>query len=105
MTEKSSVKVKPEVATAEALGNQPTIHWDESEMQSVYANVCNVMGTREEISLVFGSNQTLQPKPGGEVNIKVSNRVMLTPHAAKRFALLLKMGLDQYEQKFGEIKL
>ena len=30
----------------------PQISWDDSKMQTTYANVCNVLGTREEIMLI-----------------------------------------------------
>ncbi len=39
------------------VGLQPKIVWDDSNMRSVYANVANVAGTREEIVLLFGMNQ------------------------------------------------
>jgi hypothetical protein len=35
-----------------------TIRWDDSTMRSAYANVCDVTGTREEIVLLFGVNQS-----------------------------------------------
>ncbi len=83
----------------------PEVRWDDSEMQSSYANVCNVQGTREEIVLLFGANQSLMQDLSQPVNIKLSNRIMLNPAAAKRFSILLQMGLEQYEKKYGEIKL
>ena len=33
------------------------INWDDSKMESVYANVCNISSTREEVVLLFGVNQ------------------------------------------------
>ena len=38
----------------------PRIDWDDSKMSTTYANVCNVLGTREEIMLLFGANQAWQ---------------------------------------------
>ena len=37
-------------------GAPPTIRWDDSNLKSSYANVCNVSSTREEVVLVFGIN-------------------------------------------------
>jgi len=34
----------------------PKIVWDDSKMNTSYANVCNVLGTREEITLLFGAH-------------------------------------------------
>jgi len=33
------------------------IKWDDSNMKSSYANVCNVTSTREEVVILFGMNQ------------------------------------------------
>lgn len=83
---------------------QPKVKWNDTQMQSTYANVCNVMGTREEIMVLFGSNQAWQTGQS-EVEVLLSNRIILTPHAAKRLQILLEMGLKEYESRFGEIKL
>ena len=81
----------------------PTIQFDVSNLQNSYANVCNVIGTREEITLLFGANQAWQ---GGQKEVKVvlSDRVVLNPYAAKRLYLLLEQGMKQYESQFGEMK-
>ena len=34
------------------------VRWDDSKMTSTYANVCNVSSTREEVTLLFGTNQS-----------------------------------------------
>ena len=39
-------------------GTQLKIRWDSSNMRSAYANVFNAAGTREEIVLFFGMNQS-----------------------------------------------
>lgn len=78
--------------------------WDDSRMASSYANVCNVQGTREEIMLLFGSNQgwNLDQK---EINVVLSNCIVLNPHAAKRLINMLENGLREYENRCGELKL
>jgi hypothetical protein len=35
----------------------PKVNWDDSDMRSSYANVCNVSSTREEVVILFGTNQ------------------------------------------------
>ena len=37
----------------------PTLVWDDSAMQTQYANVCNVMGTREEMALLFVPSESI----------------------------------------------
>jgi hypothetical protein len=45
------------VEKSEQAGGQPRIVWDDTNMRSVYCNVSNVAGGREEIVLLFGMNQ------------------------------------------------
>lgn len=87
-----------------AEGGTPTIVWDDSKMSTTYANVCNVMGTREEIMVLFGANQAWQSEQK-EVKVTLSNRIVLNPYAAKRLLTMLEMGLRQYESRYGELKL
>lgn len=82
----------------------PQIVWDDSKMQTSYANVCNVLGTREEIMLLFGANQAWQAEQK-EVKVVLSNRVVLNPYAAKRLLALLEMGLREYESRYGDLKI
>ena len=52
-----------DVSTGRAEAATPTgpkIRWDDTSMQSAYANVCNVASTREEVVLLFGVNQAWQ---------------------------------------------
>lgn len=82
----------------------PIVKWDDGAMGTTYANVCNVTSTREEVTLLFGTNQTLytgQP----EVTVKLSNRLILSPYAAKRLQKLLENVLGQYETRFGKLSL
>ncbi|MEL4178018.1 DUF3467 domain-containing protein [Roseateles sp. PN1] len=82
----------------------PQITWDDSKMETTYANVCNVLGTREEIMLLFGANQAWQTQQS-EVKVALSNRIVLNPYAAKRLMTLLELGLREYETRYGELKL
>ena len=82
----------------------PQIAWDDSKMATSYANVCNVLGTREEIMLLFGANQAWQSEQK-QVKVVLSNRIVLNPYAAKRLMTMLEMGLKEYESRYGELKL
>ncbi len=83
---------------------QPKILWDDSKMNMSYANVCNVLGTREEITLLFGAHQAWRADQK-EVRVLLSDRIVLNPYAAKRLMVMLEKGLKEYETKFGELKL
>lgn len=80
------------------------IVWDDSAISTQFANVCNVMGTREEIMLLFGVNQAWSAEQK-EVKVKLTNRIVLNPFAAKRLQQLLETGLREYENRYGELKL
>lgn len=80
------------------------IVWDDSAISTQFANVCNVMGTREEIMLLFGVNQAWSADQK-EVKVKLTNRIVLNPFAAKRLQQLLETGLREYENRYGELKL
>jgi hypothetical protein len=82
----------------------PQIVWDDSRMVTSYANVCNVLGTREEIMVLFGANQAWQSDQK-QVQVTLSNRVVLNPYAAKRLLTMLELGLKEYEARYGELKL
>ena len=83
---------------------QTKILWDDANMRSVYANVANVAGGREEIVLLFGLNQAWHAGQK-EVKVQLSDRIVMSPFAAKRLALLLNNVLADYESKFGKLDI
>lgn len=78
----------------------PTIQFDDSEVTNSYANVCNVSSSREEVVLVFGMNNAWE-REASAVRVKLNSRVILSPYAAKRLAMLLDAVVKQYEARFG----
>ena len=82
---------------------QTKIVWDDSSMRSVYSNVANVAGGREEIVLLFGMNQAWHAGQK-EVQVQLTDRVVLSPYAAKRLAILLNNVLVDYEKRYGVIE-
>jgi uncharacterized protein DUF3467 len=80
----------------------PTIRWDDSNLKSSYANVCNVSTTREEVVLVFGINQAWE-RGQNEIHVQLTDRLILSPFAAKRLAGLLTNVIADYEKRFGTL--
>ncbi len=80
----------------------PKIRWDDSNMKSSYANVCNVTSTREEVVLIFGMNQAWQ-NGQKEVAVQLTDRIVLSPFAAKRLMGLLSNVVREYESRFGQL--
>jgi hypothetical protein len=85
-------------------GATPKINWDDSQMKTAYANVCNVSSTREEVIVLFGTNQAWKGVEE-EVTVQLSDRIILSPFAAKRLALLLNNVIQQYEGRFGTLEI
>ena len=94
--------VKPIQAAPRAEGT-PKVVWNDSKMDTSYANVCNVASTREEVVVLFGVNQAWKGSED-EVIVQLTERVILSPFAAKRLSLLLGNVVAQYEQRFGSLE-
>jgi hypothetical protein len=92
------------MAGARQAATQQKIRWDDSNIKSSYANVCNVSSTREEVVLAFGTNQAWE-RGQPEVRVELSHRIILSPFAAKRLSHLLTNVLRDYESRFGVLNL
>jgi hypothetical protein len=77
-----------------------TVRFDDTGITNAYANVCNVSSSREEVVLVFGMNNAWE-RDASEVRVKLNSRIILSPFAAKRLAILLDNVIKQYEARFG----
>jgi len=80
------------------------IKWDDSNMKSAYANVCNVTSTREEVVMLFGINQAWN-RGQKEVTIQLTDRIIISPYAAKRLVTLLDGVVQEYEKRFGSLNV
>ena len=87
----------------EKTADKPKLNWDDSKMQTSYANVVNATSTREEVSLFFGTNQTWNIKEDKDVTVELDNRIVLNPYAAKRMLVLLAGVVTEYEKRFGAL--
>jgi hypothetical protein len=83
--------------------SQP-VRWelDDSTVAALYANVCRVSSTPEEVIL----DLALNPNPLGTPahKLKVSQRVILNHYTAKRLAALLTATVQRHEQSFGRLE-
>src|SRR5215510_15519324 len=80
------------------------IKWDDTAMKSSYANVCNVTSTREEVVMLFGINQAWN-RGQKEVTIQLTDRIIISPYAAKRLTVLLDGVVKEYEKRFGALNV
>src|SRR6267142_1751741 len=103
MADEQTVKATPITANQRAAAAaSPTVKWDDANMRSSYANVCNVASTREEVVLLFGINQAWHSGQK-EIPVQLTDRIIVSPHAAKRLSILLDNVLREYESRFGAL--
>lgn len=81
-----------------------TVPVDVSSLTTSYANVVGIAANINEVYLTFGLN-TDPYNPAPTEAVKLDNRVLMTPDAAKRLCLNLNATLAAYEQRFGVIEL
>ena len=81
------------------------IRYNIAELKNAYANVFNVTSTQEEVVLNFGINQEWERGQQKELEIKLTNRIILNPFVAKRLSIMLSKLCGDYERKYGELKL
>lgn len=82
--------------------NRLRVKWEDANMRSAYANVCNAVSTREEVVLLFGLNQSWHAGQK-DVTVQLTDRIILSPHAAKRLQVLLTQLIKQHEDRFGPL--
>ena len=102
--EKGKGRGAAETAAQAQAGAQTRIVWDDTNMRSVYSNVSNVAGGREEIVLLFGMNQAWHAGQK-EVKVQLTDRIVLSPFAAKRLSNLLNNVLQDYEKRNGVLDI
>ena len=105
MAQSKAAQTSVEAKSVEAKGAEGMrIKWDDANMKSSYANVCNVTSTREEVVMLFGVNQAWN-RGQKEVTIQLTDRIIVSPYAAKRLALLLDGVVKEYEKRFGVLNV
>jgi hypothetical protein len=98
-------KSKSEPATEQAAAEQGGVVWKEDAMRTEFANVVNVQGTREQVDIFFGTNRTWSPQSGAPVVVELSNRMIMTPLAAKRLSAILDTVLREHERRYGVLEV
>jgi len=85
--------------------HRSAINWDDTNMATTFANVVNIQGTREQVELFFGTHRSWNLASDGDVKVDLTNRVILTPYAAKRLNTILAKVLAEYEARHGVLKM
>jgi hypothetical protein len=92
-----------EPVSREGAVRETQLRWDDQKMVTSFANVVNIQSTREQVDLFFGTNQTWNAANEKTLTIELSNRVILSPFAAKRLSVALNGVLREYEQRYGQL--
>jgi hypothetical protein len=79
----------------------PPIQWDDSAVHNVhYPNFCNVDHSDRDFTLLFGNGQRSAAGEGA-MNVKLQDRVVLRPLAAKLLSTLLGNAVSKFEGRYG----
>jgi hypothetical protein len=92
------------VAQAPAV-REAQLRWDDQKMATTFANVVNIQSTREQVDLFFGTNQTWNAANEKTLTIELSNRIILSPFAAKRLSVALDNVMREYESRYGALQV
>ena len=78
------------------------VELDDSQVAALYANICRVSSTPEEVIL----DLALDPNPlqEGPHTVRVAQRVILNHYTAKRLLALLAVVVERHEQAFGTLE-
>ena len=82
----------------------PRLRLDGSNMKSCYANFVNVNSNREETVFLFGMHHAWAAGQK-EVEVQLSNRIAMSPYAAKPLSTMLNNVLREHESRFGTLSL
>ncbi len=74
----------------------------DGNMATHYANVANVGMSKDELTLLFGTNKTWGAVED-EIVIDLSSRIIMTPSVAKNLLETLQRVLTAYEERIGRI--
>lgn len=81
-------------------GRSSKVLWNDSNARDVHANSFSVASTREEISLLFGTEPD-RFSENSAMPIKLTNRIILSPFNAKQLAVALEHVLKNHELTYG----
>ena len=82
---------------------QPEVAWDDSKMTTNFANVVNIQSSAEQFDICFGTNHTWSLTGDRRVKVELTNRVIMSPPAAKRLQNALERVLKEHESRYGRL--
>ena len=86
-----------------AAGQQMQISIDDASAAVSYSSLVRVGGSAEELMLDFAG--PLRPVSPRAATMKVDNRIIMSPWAAKRLSMALQQAIERYEQAYGPLEI
>lgn len=83
--------------------NQFQLQIDDAATPVAYSTTVRVWGSSEEINLDFAG--PIRPAGKNQARLKIDQRMILNPWAAKRLAIALGQAVGRYEQAYGTLEL
>lgn len=82
---------------------QVQIQIDDSQTNVSYSSTVRVWGSAEEVNLDFAG--PLRPTGPKAAKLKIEQRVVLNPWAAKRLCLAMNQAIARYEKAYGTLEV
>ena len=98
-----SESIETIASAGEQQQQQLQLQIDDAAIPVTYSTTVRVWGSAEEINLDFAG--PLRPSGPNTAKLKIDQRVILNPWAAKRLALALGQAVQRYEQSYGNLEL
>ena len=83
--------------------NQIQINIDDSDAQTTYSSLVRVGGSAEELVLDFSG--PLRPTGPKSAVMKVDQRIIMNPWAAKRLHMAIEQAIQRYEETYGNLEV
>ena len=82
---------------------QVQLQIDDAQTPVTYSTTVRVWGSAEEINLDFAG--PLRPAGPQAARLRIDQRIVLNPWAAKRLAIALSQAVTRYEQAYGTLEI
>ena len=91
------------ISAASDQQQQLQLQIDDAQTPVAYSSTVRVWGSAEEINLDFAG--PLRPAGKNQAKLKIDQRIVLNPWAAKRLAMALGQAIQRYEKTYGTLEL
>ena len=82
---------------------QVQIKVEDDQVPVTYSSTVRVWGSTEEVNLDFAG--PLRPSGPKTAKLKIDQRIVMNPWAAKRLCLALHQAIAKYEQTYGPLEV